>query len=217
MLQHREQEVFHALAELRGQAFVLIGGYAVNAYTLPRFSVDCDLVVRDRAQASAIRRQLGIAYRETASGGFLRLERSLSPDVSVSIDILIGEVHDRLSGARFTAEWLFGRSAPRVLHGKTFPRRLRLRIADPEALVAMKWASMRSADARDVFMLAPLVDSEWVRREVGTRIELAKWSALLWKNVSARQFRDNLQGVFGAVDERLFRKHLEAVRHLCEG
>jgi hypothetical protein len=26
---------------------VVIGGYAVNAYVLPRFSVDCDIVIRE--------------------------------------------------------------------------------------------------------------------------------------------------------------------------
>ena len=46
-LQVREQEIFETLRKLRNCNFVIIGGYAVNAYTLPRFSVDCDLVVKD--------------------------------------------------------------------------------------------------------------------------------------------------------------------------
>lgn len=50
MLQIREKEVFDTLKKIRECRFVLIGGYAVNAYTLPRFSVDCDIVVEDYRQ-----------------------------------------------------------------------------------------------------------------------------------------------------------------------
>ena len=44
----REAEVLKTLQTIRqsGEKFTLVGGYAVNAYsTLPRYSVDCDLVV----------------------------------------------------------------------------------------------------------------------------------------------------------------------------
>ena len=47
MLQLREKEIFETLNKLKGLNFVLIGGYAVNAYTLPRFSVDCDIFLED--------------------------------------------------------------------------------------------------------------------------------------------------------------------------
>lgn len=43
----REQEIFRILKEISECEFVLIGGYAVNAYALPRFSVDCDIVIKD--------------------------------------------------------------------------------------------------------------------------------------------------------------------------
>ena len=40
--QIREDEIFKTLKKILKYKFVLIGGYAVNAYTLPRFSIDCD-------------------------------------------------------------------------------------------------------------------------------------------------------------------------------
>ena len=45
LFQLREKEIFETLRKLKDRNFVLIGGYAVNAYTLPRFSVDCDIVI----------------------------------------------------------------------------------------------------------------------------------------------------------------------------
>src|SRR3989344_6503881 len=113
MLQHREQEVFHALAELRGQAFVLIGGYAVNAYTLPRFSADCDIVVKNTRELKEIEEVLinfGYIKEENNKdktsyyGDFLRLEKDLGDKIKVSIDILIKEVLDRQPNATFFAD-----------------------------------------------------------------------------------------------------------------
>ena len=48
MLQLREKEIFETLKQLKKFKFIIIGGYSVNAYTLPMFSVDCDIVIRDK-------------------------------------------------------------------------------------------------------------------------------------------------------------------------
>jgi len=45
MAEKRERTVLEPLAQLPVGGFVLIGGYAVNAYVPPRFSDDCDLVM----------------------------------------------------------------------------------------------------------------------------------------------------------------------------
>ena len=50
IFEEREKLIFELLEKLKGIDFVLIGGYAINAYTLPRFSVDCDLVVRNKTR-----------------------------------------------------------------------------------------------------------------------------------------------------------------------
>ncbi len=50
----REQEIFNTLKQLKDCDFVVIGGYAVNAYALPRFSVDCDIVIKDNVELKKI-------------------------------------------------------------------------------------------------------------------------------------------------------------------
>ena len=61
----REEEIFKAIKWLKDYEFVLIGGYAVNAYTLPRFSVDCDIVLRDETELRKIEKNLlGIGYKK---------------------------------------------------------------------------------------------------------------------------------------------------------
>lgn len=47
LFQIREKEIFNIIKNLKKLKFVVIGGYAVNAYVLPRFSVDCDIVIRE--------------------------------------------------------------------------------------------------------------------------------------------------------------------------
>jgi hypothetical protein len=58
MLQLREKEIFETLKKMSKFNFVIIGGYAVNAYTLPRFSVDCDSVVKDKEDLKKIEKAL---------------------------------------------------------------------------------------------------------------------------------------------------------------
>jgi len=58
LLQLREKEAFETLNKIKNCRFVLIGGYAVNAYTLPRFSVDCDIVVEGKTAADKITKEL---------------------------------------------------------------------------------------------------------------------------------------------------------------
>ena len=58
LLQLREGEIFETLKKIRNFNFVLIGGYAVNCYTLPRFSVDCDIVVDNAEEAAKIGKEI---------------------------------------------------------------------------------------------------------------------------------------------------------------
>lgn len=57
-LQLREKEIFDTLKAIRKYDFVVIGGYAVNAYTFPRFSDDCDIVVREKNELAKIDKEL---------------------------------------------------------------------------------------------------------------------------------------------------------------
>lgn len=97
LLQRREQEIFETLRKIQFCRFVIIGGYAVNTYTLPRFSVDCDIVIEDQREQEKIVReleQLGYHKEELINpnfpyhGSFSRYIKELPLGFKVSMDIL---------------------------------------------------------------------------------------------------------------------------------
>jgi hypothetical protein len=216
----REEEVFETLKELKNCAFVIIGGYAVNAYTLPRFSVDCDIVIRDKNELRKIEKTLqkiGYTKRHLLieaqySGSFSRYEKELDHPFAVSIDILVGRVLDRMIGSVFTAEWVFKHSKTRVLRGKTITEELKLKIINLDALLVMKIISCRSTDIRDVFMMLPYAEDEaWIKTEVSLRCNLKERIANIQEKVSSKQFQDGLAGVYGYFDLKIFEKHKKMV------
>ena len=97
MLQLREKEIFETLKKLKRFEFVVIGGYAVNVYVLPRFSVDCDIVVMDNKQLNGIGEELTkTGYIKTKiynsklayHGKFLRYEKTINETFKANIDIM---------------------------------------------------------------------------------------------------------------------------------
>jgi len=218
----REQEIFRALSSLSGCDFSIIGGYAVNAYVLPRFSVDCDLVASgaEGKKISAIlvkRGYVKAANAHEAYHNFERFEREVAPGFFSSFDLLIDSVHDRQSGATFSADWVIGNSSLQTLAGKTVPERRTLRILSADALFVMKFACARVSDIRDLFMLCTEVkDWEFARREIGVRIGFGKQHAKIMEKVRSRQFKNNLEGVFGYVEPHAFAKRLAAMESLGE-
>ncbi len=221
-LQTREKEVLIALKKLRGARFVVIGGYAVNAYTLPRFSVDCDIVIAHKeglARIGNVLIKLGYRrgeYRDfDASGSFARYEKSLGGSFRVSFDVLIGKVLDRQTAASIAWAWIFENSAVRTLRGKTIAERLKVRVIDLDALCVLKLISCRATDIRDIFMLAPSIkDPIWVRGEVALRCDFNERLSKAKSDITSRQFRDGLQGVYGLVDDQTFNRNLDAFLEL---
>lgn len=215
-LQLREKEIFRTLKKLRNFKFVVIGGYAVNAYTLPRFSVDCDIVVLKRGDSEKIEKELlDLGYKESKTeaetlynGSFKRYEKEISKDFSVSMDILIKEVLDRQSNSTFSAEWVFENSKIRILRGKTITEELKLRVINPDALFVMKMITCRLTDIRDTFLLVSSIkDKEWIRQEISKRYSFEDRFERVKKEITSKQFKDGLQGVFGLVDNKVFEKH----------
>ncbi|MBI4450605.1 nucleotidyl transferase AbiEii/AbiGii toxin family protein [Candidatus Woesearchaeota archaeon] len=270
----RETEIFRTLKELAGIEFVLIGGYAVNVYVLPRFSVDADIVVRSKLDADAVAQRLSdIGYEKVEAkerapyhGEFVRYEKVAVKGFMVSVDLLIGKVVDRQSGASLSAEWVFGHSSPRLIRGKTATENIRAKVPTPDCLVVMKLLSCRATDIRDVFMLLPQVkDFQFVRDEVSQRADIHvsethhrfptggrsqcadrlwcvsehaqkggrrakrachpvsdRWSARPFdgrlakfkQKVLSPDFKNNLQGVYGFVDNEVFERHKRLVLKL---
>lgn len=221
----REKEIFEALKKIKQFKFVVIGGYAVNAYTLPRFSVDCDLVIRDHAELHKIEKILvdsGYQKMKGVSnlpyhGKFERYEKEIAQNFRVSMDVLIEEVLDRQTNARFSAEWVFENSKIRILRGKTINEELKLSIINPEALIAMKMISCRSTDIRDVFLLINSTrDKTWIRKEVSERHDFNERLSKLIAEIASKQFKDGLQGVFGVIDEKIFSRNKKMIEKLKE-
>ena len=216
LLQLREKEIFDTLKKIKNRKFAIIGGYAVNAYTLPRFSVDCDIVTENKAETAEIAKELDkLDYKKAQdtdfgpySGDFLRYEKTIKKNFIVSFDILIKNAYDRQTKAMFSAEWVFKNSALRALKGKTITGELKLRIVNPEALVVMKFVACRNTDIRDIFMLMPQVkDPKWVKGEISERVDFKDRFLKVKSKITSEQFKDNLQGVYGYIDKKLFEKY----------
>ena len=221
LLQLREKEIFETLKGIKDFNFAVIGGYAVNCYTLPRFSVDCDIIISDKKEADKICKELeNLAYKKEEAGNFdapyhaefVRYEKKIKENFKVSMDVLIGYVLDRQIKAVFSAEWVFENSDFRLLKGKTIAEQLKLRVINPDALFAMKFSAARAVDIRDVFMLALTVkNTDWIREEVSKRCNFKENFNIIKNKVTSLKFKDDLQGVFGFIDEKLFEKHKKAL------
>lgn len=212
----REEEIFKTLNELKKLNFVVIGGYAVNTYTLPRFSTDCDIVIQDENDLNKIQEVLlRIGYELKTlpeevpySGNFCRYEKKIQNDFAVSIDILIKNVADRMTSVIFSSDWIFKNSKMRILRGKTINQELMLRIINLDALIIMKIISCRATDIRDVFMLLPYTkNKKWVKSEITLRYDFQERLSKIIEKADSKQFRDGLSGVYGKFDSKTFEKH----------
>ncbi len=216
----REEEIFKTLRALKECSFVVIGGYAVNAYTLPRFSADCDVVIKNKSKAGKIEKILQkIGYKKEHppkeaqySENFFRYEKKLDNNFSVGMDILIHSITDRMTGTAFSADWVFENSRVRVLKGKTIAQELKLRIINIDALLVMKIISCRSTDIRDVFMMITNAgDKKWVKSEIALRYDLKDRITKIIEKVTSKQFKDELSGVYGYFDANTFEKHKKEI------
>ena len=226
LLQLREQEIFLTLQRIAQYSFVLIGGYAVNAYTLPRFSTDCDIVLEHEDELHNIKKELGrFGYQKEKEstavpykGTFYRYEKEIEHGFKVSMDILVHTVLDRQTNATFDAGWIFAHSEKQVLRGKTITEELKIRVITIDALIAMKMLCCRNTDIRDIFMLMPKAKNiSWIQNEVGNRYNFENRFLKIKEKITSAQFKSNLQGVYGFVDPVLFDKHKNAVLALQHG
>jgi len=219
MFSLRETEIFLTLQALSNCDFTIIGGYAVNAYALPRFSVDCDMVIKDTKELHKIEKILTKqGYQqleselESYSGHFRRYEKKMDYQFAVSIDILIEKVTDRLTGVCFEAEWVLKHSEMRMLKGKTIIEKMQVRIINIDALLVMKIISCRATDMRDVFMMLPNAENKgWIKQEIALRYDFKDRIAKITEKITSPQFKDGLAGVYGYIDPKVFEKHTKAI------
>lgn len=209
MLHEREKAVLDTLAKLPLADVVLIGGYAVNVYVPPRFSIDCDLVVLGGlAKTEATLLKEGFAKAEKGdipSGGYVRYVHTAK---GAAFDLLVNAVLDRDTGVLFERALFESHSRTRWTLGRVNPMRIELRVADPELLFAMKFVTGRRQDVRDLFMLAG-TDLDWGEGERLLRAKcsselVSKRTAAIRQSVTGKAYRPSLQGAFGKIPDERF-------------
>jgi len=216
-LQLREKEIFETLKKLKNIQFVIIGGYAVNPYTIPRFSVDCDLVLKNENELNKLSKKLEESgYEEIDTpkldlpyhGDFKRYEKKVMKNIDAGFDIMFKEVFGRNDKVSFNAKWIFDNSSLILLKGKTITDKIKLRVINIDALIVMKFISCRETDIRDIFMLITRAkDLKWIKGEVIKKYNFNEKFAKIKNKINSEDFRNNLQGVYGKVDDKTFERY----------
>jgi len=225
MMQDREKIILEVLKKVPKQNVVLIGGYGINAYVPPRFSIDCDLVVLDDlAEIEATLRRKGFVKAECGDVPYGNYIRYFREKEKVSFDLLVNSVLDRDTGIVFEGDLFKKYSKERGTVGKVNPIRIDMRIADPEILFAVKFVSARRQDIRDIFMLAG-EDLIWdlVAERVSEKCSsdlIVKRSRLIRRITQSKSYRDSLQGAYGKMPDERFdlckRRLVEFLHRLAE-
>lgn len=155
----RELDLFQAVEGLPAQGLVVIGGYAVSARSIPRYSHDLDIVV-DSSQAGAVStfletRGFRLAGRpsqieQSFGGSWERWQRGKR---GATIDVLVASVQDREFRVPFPYEWVAERAEPLNLRGLG-ESPVRLPMASSAMLIALKIQPLRTSDIGDIACLA---------------------------------------------------------------
>ncbi len=215
----REKAIFDILNRLSDEklTFVVIGGYGVSAYK-HRFSVDADLVVshEDVGKFEYILSKNG--FNKTSSkeleniysSRFIRYEQD---EYKVSIDLLVGGVGVRQTGAAFSFDLLLKNSSPRRIIGTT--GETKAIVPSKEVLIAMKLQSGRLTDLRDVVALSADIDPKQVKSLLlaGDRKTIKKHLEHLHSILETKSFMDSFKGVFV---EKKYDIDVETIRKICK-
>lgn len=219
----RESLCFDVLRRLPLAGVVLIGGYAVAAHGLPRFSIDLDLVLRAPSvpKVQAVLRTFGFVRvgtwegGEGFAGGAERWTQGAGP-LPVSADLLIGGVLDRVSGSMHSYAELRRGSRRRTIHGMGPTSVAEATVPDREILIGLKLEVGRSVDLRDIAILAgdPLDIDRLVSflRRVPVQV-LEEHTKELLSVLDTPGFQDSLKGVY-LLDDRAFQRYAEGTRRL---
>lgn len=199
----RENTIFDALQALvsAGLNFIVVGGYAVSAYK-HRFSVDVDIVIKaqDKAKFEEVLKKNGFVKTivkdldHVYAPEFIRYE--LKGKLPVSVDLLIGGIGSRTTGASFSFEQLQEHAEKKKVVGTE--KEVTVQIPKREILIALKLHSGRLTDFRDIAALAKNIDIDliegilWRGKTDVVKENIKKLILLLDK----KEFMDSFKGVF---------------------
>ncbi len=209
-LAERENEIIRMLEKLSqaGLPFSVIGGYGVSAYR-HRFSIDADIVIRkeDKERFEAVLRENG--YRKTVhSSEFERFEKS---EPKACVDLLIGGLGVRQTGAAFGFDFIFENSERREIQGSE--KSVEASVPTKEVLIILKLHSGRLTDLRDVAALSFELDFEFIRKHLFRgNIKLLKESMKKLESlIEKTDFQDSFKGVFM---EKSYRIDIDKIQRL---
>ncbi|MBI4257325.1 MAG: hypothetical protein HY619_00060 [Thaumarchaeota archaeon] len=219
----REAEIIRILKalDLHMEKFVIVGGYAVNALTSHRFSVDCDIVVseKDAKLFDGLLEKEGYTKQRPARqlkgiyGAKTQQYSKPVGDRKVSVDLLVNSLLCRQTGGEWSHELIRKNSSEANVVGLTdsadafVPKR--------ELLMAMKIHSGRDADLRDVIMLSEGADWHKVAgfARCGEQTKVLKQITSAIETMSKTEFSSALRAQFGLrTDETpLIRRTIEGL------
>ena len=82
---------------------------------------------------------------------------------------------------------------------------MKAKVTTRDALIIMKLLSCRETEIRDIFMILPEVkDLSFIKNEINKKANFAKQYEKLKNKVLSKDFKNNLQGVFGFLPEQTF-------------
>ena len=160
----RESGIIRMMKRLAGFNIVVVGGYAVSARAMHRFSVDCDVVlskddlekiigvlVEEGFERTIIKNGFDSEY----GGEFIRYVRKIS-GLPVSIDLLVSSLVCRTTGASWGFDYILKNSDRIIMAG--IEDSVECMVPSKELLLAFKIHSARKTDLRDIVMLR---DADW--------------------------------------------------------
>jgi len=221
----RERSCFEFLNKVAHEEVVVIGGYAVSAHALPRFSVDLDLVVASSA-AQLLRKLLaieGFSKERSWNGGGVFAGRSerwirlINGKFPVYVDLLIGGISDRGTGVSYSYNELRERSSWKRIRGLSPGLEAEGLVPDRETLIALKLLVGRKVDLRDVVVLARhALNQETVVRLLrrAPKEKVREHTENLVSSISTKEFMNSLQGVF-MLTNLDYEKFIDGARQLC--
>lgn len=203
-LESRETEIIRILSSLSG-GFVVIGGYAVSALSVHRFSVDCDIVIPRKEEQKYSDQLKNEGYsKEKSARGFdeayqseVRIYVKKVGGARVSVDLFINGVTSRKTKASWSYEYIKDNSTEVMVSGSRSSANIVVPVKD--LLLAMKIHSGRDVDMRDIVMLSEGADWNAVSKHArrGSKDVLVKQLTDMIGKMEEEQFVQSLRAAFG--------------------
>jgi hypothetical protein len=215
----REEEISRIVEQLSKQTaefetpkIVLIGGYALRAFTsLSRYTRDCDFVLGksngwnlDKIRKLLPKDLITETFEKRDSYGFLRCVKLLKVDAKISLDFMEGEVRGRTDDQVFFITEKFLQKTNKVkipIAGKT----TKIYVPNYTDYLILKLMSARPSDIRDIATLVwkkgiPADLKEEANRELAHPEIIKKNLDLIEKDISDKRFLDSWKGTFVATE-----------------